>query len=74
MLADQLSLASIAFPAISTGIFGFPKKRAASVILSAIQDYFTNNSTSGLRQVSLVLFDPTTVDMFLQTWTSLDQK
>ena len=74
MLADQLSLASIAFPAISTGIFGFPKKRAASVILSAMQDYFTNNSASGLRQVSLVLFDPTTVDMFLQTWTSLDQK
>jgi O-acetyl-ADP-ribose deacetylase (regulator of RNase III) len=73
-LADQLSLSSIAFPAISTGIFGFPKKRAAGVILSAIQDYFTDNLSSGLRQVRLVLFDHPTVDSFLQVWGSLDQK
>ncbi len=67
-LADQLSLASIAFPAISTGIFGFPKSRAAKVFLSAIQDYFFHNPASGLKQVRLTLFDPPTVEAFLQEW------
>ena len=72
-LADQLSLASIALPAISTGVFGFPKKRAADVILRTIHDYFTDNPASGLKQVRLVLFDRPTVDSFFQVWDALDQ-
>jgi O-acetyl-ADP-ribose deacetylase (regulator of RNase III) len=67
-LADQLSLASIAFPAISTGIFGFPKERAARVILAAIQKYFTQTPASGLRQVRLTLYDYPTVESFRQVW------
>ena len=34
--ADQLNLAKISLPAISTGIFGFPKERGADVILESI--------------------------------------
>ena len=67
-LADQLSLASIAFPAISTGIFGFPKERAARVILAAIEKYFTQTPGSGLRQVRLTLYDHPTVAAFRQVW------
>ncbi|HEY5670216.1 MAG TPA: macro domain-containing protein [Anaerolineales bacterium] len=65
-LADQLELASIAFPAISTGIFGFPKKRAACVILNEIRIYFENQRDSGLKQVRLTLFDQETTDAFLE--------
>jgi len=67
-LADRLELSSIAFPAISTGIYGFPVERAAGVILREIQSYFENQRDSGLKQVRLTLFDPETVKAFLKVW------
>ncbi len=66
-VADELNCSSIAMPAISTGIFGFPKDRAAGIIFSAIGKYFEGDS-SNLKIVKLVLFDQATVDVFLQTW------
>jgi O-acetyl-ADP-ribose deacetylase len=66
-VADELKCESIAFPAISTGIFGFPKDRAARIILQSIQEYFAANR-SGLKMVKLVLWDQTTVDAFLGVW------
>ena len=66
-VADELKCESIAFPAISTGIFGFPKDRAAVIILSAIETYFRNRD-SNISVVKLVLFDQATVDVFLNTW------
>ena len=65
-LADHLQLKSLAFPAISTGIFGFPKERAARVMLSTIRQYFEQNPAGELRQVRLVLFDQETLDAFRQ--------
>ena len=67
-VADELKLASIAFPAISTGIFGFPKDRAARIMFKTIEDYFTTTLTSNLKIVKLVLFDQATVDAFLGEW------
>ena len=64
--ADELELHSIAFPAISTGIFGFPKERAAKIILGAIETYFKENASSGIKVVRLVLFDQSTADAFLR--------
>lgn len=66
-VADELKCASIAFPAISTGIFGFPKERAAKVIFKAIEEYFSENS-SGLKVVRLVLWDDDTVKVFMGEW------
>jgi O-acetyl-ADP-ribose deacetylase (regulator of RNase III) len=66
-VAGQLGLASIAMPAISTGIYGFPKGRAAEVILSAIGAYFSENRSSAVEQVRLTLIDPPTVEIFVQT-------
>jgi len=67
-LADQLKLASIAFPAISTGIYGFPKPRAARLIIGAIQAYFDAQPASGLKQVRLTLFDTPTLSAFEEAW------
>jgi O-acetyl-ADP-ribose deacetylase (regulator of RNase III) len=67
-LADRLELASIAFPAISTGIFGFPRERAARVIMREIRSYFENQPDSGVKQVRLTLFDPETVKAFIKVW------
>ncbi|HQU35838.1 MAG TPA: macro domain-containing protein [Anaerolineales bacterium] len=66
-VADELKCSSIALPAISTGIFGFPKDRAAGIIFSAIEKYFEGN-TSNLKIVKLVLFDQSSVDVFINSW------
>ncbi len=56
-VASRLGLNSIALPAISTGIFGFPKDRAARIILTAFLDYLQSNPESSLKLVRLTLFD-----------------
>lgn len=70
-LADELEISSIAFPAISTGIFGFPKERAAGVILNAIGDYLSHWSDSGIKQIRITLYDQPTTDAFLKVWQEL---
>lgn len=67
-LAEKLGLASLALPPISTGIFGFPKERAARVILEAVRAYFDQNPGSDLKQVRLVAIDAPTVAAFLKEW------
>ena len=67
-LADELKLESISIPAISTGIFGFPKERAAKIIFETIAKYLLDQLESGLMQVRLTLFDQATVDVFLRIW------
>ncbi len=66
-VADELRCQSIALPALSTGIFGFPKERAARVIFPAIEKYFAETA-SGLKLVRLVLFDHPSVEAFLAEW------
>ena len=67
-VADELKCSSIALPAISTGIFGFPKDRAAGIIYSTIEKYFIDNLSSGIKTVKLVLFDNASVDVFINMW------
>lgn len=66
-VADELKCESISIPAISTGIFGFPKDRAAEIIFKSIDKYFHENK-SGLHIVRLTLFDQATIDVFIKTW------
>jgi len=67
-VADELKLTSIAFPAISTGIFGFPKERAAKLIFTAIDKFCQKNPDSTVKLIKLVLFDDPTVKAFTDTW------
>lgn len=58
-LADEHGLASLAFPAISTGAYGYPVSEAAPIAISA-----TLEALSASKHVTLcrfVLFDPSTV-------------
>lgn len=66
--AEELDLSSIALPAISTGIFGFPKDRAARVIYQAVHDHFSQNPDSGVKDVRMVVFDQPTTDVFQMIW------
>lgn len=67
-VADELKCSSISMPAISTGIFGFPKDRAAGIIFNTIEKYFSNSKDSSLRIVRIVLFDDATLQSFLLIW------
>jgi len=67
-VADELKLLSIAMPAISTGIFGFPKERAAGVIFSTIEKFFSSGPSSKLKVIRIVLFDDATIQPFLKVW------
>ena len=68
-VADELKCESISMPAISTGIFGFPKDRAAGIIFKAVAAYFEKNINSSVKQVRIVLFDQSTIDAFMKQWT-----
>jgi O-acetyl-ADP-ribose deacetylase (regulator of RNase III) len=67
-LADRMGLSSIAFPAISTGIFGFPKQRAARIMFRAISEYFQDVPQSGIGLVRITLFDDPTIAAFVKEW------
>lgn len=54
-LAVENNLASISFPNISTGIYGYPKKEAAEVAVKAVSDFLSADST--LTSVAFVCFD-----------------
>jgi len=53
-LADEHKLKSISFPAISTGIFGFPIRRCAEIMLKTATDYLRGQT--GLEKVVFCLF------------------
>ena len=73
-LAERLEIKSIALPAISTGIFGFPKERAARIILKTVRDFSPASRLAAFELVRLTLFDQPTLDAFLQVWSSLGLK
>ncbi len=66
--ADQLDLAIISIPAISTGIFGFPKERGADVILEAIDQYVKNHGSTSLKEIRITLIDASSVDVFQESF------
>jgi O-acetyl-ADP-ribose deacetylase (regulator of RNase III) len=66
--AEELKIGSLALPPISTGIFGFPKERAAMVILVAIKDYCDEMPPVYLQKVRLTIIDQPTLDVFRSVW------
>ncbi len=61
-IADALNLRSIAFPAISTGIFGYPVEQAARVAIPTVVESL--RAAKHLELVSIVLFDKRMLDVF----------
>ena len=62
-LARQYAVASIAFPSISTGAYGYPKPEAAAISSRAINDFL--NADNQIREVRLVFFQPADARLFL---------
>ncbi len=62
-LAIQNSLHSIAFPAISTGVYGYPPAEAAAAASQAIIEFLATDNL--IDQVRLIFFKPSDMDIFL---------
>ncbi len=63
-LAEKHQLRSIAFPAISTGVFGYPLDEAAEVAVSTIQHMI--NGLENLKTIRMVLFSESDLQAFQQ--------
>lgn len=55
LLAEQNQLQTIAFPNISTGIYRFPKSKAAEIAIKAVKDF--SNISQSLQTILFVCFD-----------------
>lgn len=62
--AHEKGLKSIAFPAISTGIFGFPKERCARIMLAAAKEFLGRESS--VERVVFCLYGEDTYNVFLE--------
>lgn len=62
-LAADHNLESISFPSISTGVYGYPVEKAASVAFSAIREFLKNRESS-IKEVVFVLFDSQTYSAY----------
>ncbi len=61
-LMDEYNLRTIAFPAISTGIFGYPVDRAAKVMIKATKEYL--NGSNNIKEVIFCLFTASDLNVF----------
>jgi O-acetyl-ADP-ribose deacetylase (regulator of RNase III) len=60
-VAASLHVRSIAFPAISTGVYGFPKQRAARIAVSEASAYIRE-----MEKLLFVCFDAETAEIYRQ--------
>ena len=68
-IADELQLASIAFPAISTGAYGYPVDQAAQVAVSSAAKAL--QEATHVREVRFVLFNPLFLEYYAKAARSL---
>lgn len=60
-IADEIGARSVAFPAISTGAYGFPARRAAEIAVDTLR-----STPTDVERVLLVAFDDDTLGMYRQ--------
>ena len=58
-VADELGARTVAFPAISTGVYGYPVEEAAPVAIESIQ-----STDTAVEEVRFILFDQASYDAF----------
>ncbi len=71
-LADEHDVRTIAFPALSTGIFGYPVREAARVALRTIREYLEGETS--LEIVRMVLYDRASFDMHAEVLDAMEKE
>ena len=68
-LCTQNKISSIAFPSISTGIYGYPVEEACRIAMKTVMDYLKSHAE--IRLVRFVLFDSKTYDVYQEALKEL---
>ncbi len=63
-LASGKGLKSISLPAISSGIFGFPKERCAEILVREAATYLKENPKTSLEVIEFCAYDDLTAGLF----------
>jgi O-acetyl-ADP-ribose deacetylase len=64
LLAQQHGIKTIAFPNISTGVYGYPKAKAAQVAVKTVQEFLAHHALP--EQVTFVVFDEENLRLYQQ--------
>lgn len=56
IIAHERGLQSVAFPAISTGVYGYPQEEAAKIAVGTIREFIHAHPDSSVRRIILVAF------------------
>ncbi len=67
-LAEKNNVKSIAFPKISTGVYGFPKDNAAKIALQTVNDFIS--SSNNIKEILFVCFDDENYSIYNQRYQS----
>ncbi len=70
-LATEKEFKSISMPAISSGIFGFPKDRCAQILVGQSTRFLKENSSSSLETIEFCIFDNNTLAYFKDEFETL---
>jgi O-acetyl-ADP-ribose deacetylase (regulator of RNase III) len=65
-IAASNNLKSIAFPAISTGAYGYPIKQASLVALNALKDFLDKTGCNTLEEIVFVLFSNNDLEIYVE--------
>ncbi len=65
-LASEHGYKSISIPAISSGIFGFPKKRCAKMLVNGSKRFLEENPDTSLEVIEFCIYDDETLMHFLR--------
>ena len=63
-LAVENGIETIAFPNISTGVYGFPKEIAAEIAIRTVSEFLLGNGQ--IKQVYFVCFDPENYNLYVK--------
>jgi O-acetyl-ADP-ribose deacetylase len=70
-LASDRKFKSISMPAISSGIFGFPKEKCAEILVEEAKNFLVNNNITSLEIVEFCAIDDETVDYFKREFANM---
>jgi O-acetyl-ADP-ribose deacetylase (regulator of RNase III) len=72
-IASYNKFSSISLPAISSGIYGFPKDRCASILVNKSASFLKQNKDSSLNLIEFCIYDDVTLRHFKREFDELEK-
>ena len=73
-LADANGIRTLVFPAISTGIYGYPLSQATKIAVGTVKTYLENHPQTLITEIIFVCFDDATVRVYEQAFEDLERR